>query len=173
MKSGMRLTTVLLCFLTFAGCTSSETVGSTSGPEPPASTTTAMPASTTTAMESTTTTEDPILDYSAIEGRWVGVGEDDAESFSIDLAIEASARPGRAVGTVTYVGEVNTTPCEGGLTAVSAEHPVYVVRDNQPDCPNGIIELTFDEETGNLIYTFTDTELERWDAHAVLEPANR
>lgn len=169
----MRLTTVLLCFLTLAGCTSAETVVSTTGPEPPASTTTAMPASTTTTVESTTTTEDPTLDYSAIEGRWVGVGEDDAESFSIELEIETSARPGRAVGTVRYVGEVNTTPCEGGLAAVSAEHPVYVVRDVQSVCPSGIIELTFDEETGNLIYIFTDTDLGQWDADAVLEPANR
>lgn len=173
MKSGMRLTTVVLCVLTTAGCTSAETVVSTTGPEPPASTATAIHATTTTAVESTTTTEDPTLDYSAIEGRWVGVGEDDAESFSIDLEIEASASPGRIVGTVRYVGEVNTTPCEGLLTAVSAEHPVYVVDDNQPDCPNGIIELTLDEETGNLIYTFTDTQVEMWDAHAVLEPANR
>lgn len=161
----MRLTTVLLCFLTLAGCTSAETVGSTTAPEPP--------TSTTTAIERTTTTEDPTLDYSAIEGRWVGVGEDPAESFDIDLKIQASASPRRIVGTVRYVGEVTTTPCEGLLTAVSAEHPVYVVHDNQPDCPNGIIELTFDEETGNLIYTFTDTQVEMWDAHAVLEPANR
>lgn len=108
-----------------------------------------------------------------MEGRWVAVGEDDAESFSIELEIEASASPGRIVATVRYVGEVNMTPCEGGLTAVSAEHPVYLVDDDQPDCPNGIIELTLDEETGNLLYTFTDTDLGRWDAHAVLEPANR
>lgn len=132
-----------------------------------------MPASTTTAVESTTITEDPTLDFSAIEGRWVGVGEDAMESFSIELEVEASSTPERAVGTVRYVGEFSTTPCEGGLTAVSAEHPVYVVRDNQPDCTNGIIELTFDEETGNLIYSFTDTDLGQWDADAVLEPANR
>ncbi len=169
----MRLPIHLLGLFVFVGCTSPETVESTAEPpEPLASTTTAAPTSTTT-VEDTTTTEEPALDYSAIEGRWIGEGEDDAEKFSIDLELDAEARPGRMVGTVTYVGQVNTTPCEGAVTAVSAEHPVYVVRDNQPRCPNGIIELTLDEETGNLVYIFTDTQQQRWDAEGLLEPADR
>ena len=95
------------------------------------------------------------------------------------ISLHASVLEIRLLGGLVSDSTILVPPLQGHEVtaavvrdAVSAEHPVYVVRDNQPVCPNGIIELTFDEETGNLIYTFTDTKFERWDADAVLEPAN-
>lgn len=105
------------------------------------------------------TSEPESLDFSPIEGQWSGTGvEVGGIHFGIRMTLSASAKPGRVVGNVRY-WELTAPdfPCFGSWFAESVDYPTFTVRERITDgqCPDGTVDLEFDEETGTLRYNFT------------------
>lgn len=99
------------------------------------------------------------LDFSPIEGQWSGTGvEGSGIRFEIRMTLSASARPDRVVGSVRYwEPHAPDVPCLGSLIAESVDYPTFAVRERITEgvCPDGWIDLEFDEEAGTLRYGFT------------------
>lgn len=97
------------------------------------------------------------LDFSPIEGQWSGSGVAvSGITFSIRMTLSASAEPGRVVGNVRYDYAPDVF-CLGSWTAESVDHPTFTLRQRATEgqCPDGTVDLQFDEEAGTLRYDFT------------------
>ena len=101
------------------------------------------------------------LDFSPIEGQWSGTGtEVSGTTFSIRMALSASAEPGGVVGNVRYwEAQAPDLPCLGSWTAESADYPTFTVNERITSgvCPDGAVRLDFKEESGTLRYHFTSS----------------
>lgn len=101
------------------------------------------------------------LDFGPVEGQWSGTAtETSGITFSIRMALSAGAEPGRVVGSVRYwEAHAPDVPCLGSWTAESVDYPTFTVRERitEGQCPDGTVNLRFNEEAGTLRYDFTPT----------------
>lgn len=105
--------------------------------------------------------EAPILDFSAIEGTWVGTGlENVGVTFWIEARLSASAEQGKTVGEVQYGpedsehGDGTEALCEGQWRAAAVDPPRYEVNEVIAPCPNGTVYLEYDLDEETLGYYY-------------------
>ena len=125
--------------------------------------------------------ESPLLDFSPIEGHWVGeiIETDDKGTGSrIEIFLNPSAEQGSRVGSVrhaTYGSGI--VVCRGRWLAIRAEDPVYTVSEqiisgaseSGSGCPDGSVRLEHDPQSGTLNYEFTHSGGNPdWNAYGTL-----
>lgn len=125
--------------------------------------------------------ESPLLDFSLIEGHWVGqiIETDEKGTGSrIEIFLNSSAEQGSSVGSVRYAtyGSGIVT-CRGRWLAIRAEDPVYTVSEqiisgaseSGSGCPDGSVRLEHDPQSGTLKYEFTHSGGNPdWNAYGTL-----
>lgn len=170
----MRLA-VLVLFL-FVACTSGASEEVTTTDEGAATTTTSQPTTTTTSPV-TTTTEATATDFSQIAGDWTGTAEEGAGfRFRVELTVNPVADKLSEVATVEYFfpREAEEPSCGGSWTPLSADPPVYVLRETVTfgDCSNGTVRLEYLPASDEVVYRFAADSGPLGDAEGVLGRAS-
>lgn len=102
-----------------------------------------------------------IHDFSPIEGQWYGQAKEEGEySFWMELSLSSGAERGSQVGRIRYFIVDGGIPiCTGLWLVITANDPVYTVREDMNGrCPDGMVRLEHDPQTGTMSYDFTPTE---------------
>jgi len=141
-----------------AACSSTTSPGVAEAPSPPP------PAPT------------PLLDFAAIAGDWAGEGTDIRQPavYQIEMTLDAEARSGANVGTVTYNGALDDLKidCGGVLIASRVSGNAYVLTERITHGVNcisdGTVRLTYDAAAGTLSYEWYSPASSDLCAEAVL-----